>query len=179
MKSQNKEFAKLGLVVVLAIMLIYMLLCIQFENLVVPFAIMLSVPLCSLGILLALFITATPFSVMAGVGCLLLVGIAVKNGILLIENTLRSRAAGMEREQALLHACPARLRPILITALAAMLGMFPIAVRGRGGELEAPMAIAVIGGLFVSTALTLFVVPMAYLVLDDLENRFFKPGGHA
>ena len=174
MKSQSAEFARLWLAGGLAVMLIYMLLCIQFENLVVPLSIMLSVPLCTMGIVLALFLTGTPFSVMSGVGCLLLVGISVKNGILLIENTLQARDRGLDRESALLEACPTRLRPILITALAAMLGMVPIALRGRGGELEAPMAITVIGGLFVSTLLTLVVVPMAYLLLDDLEMRFFK-----
>ncbi|ODT81413.1 hypothetical protein ABS71_00415 [bacterium SCN 62-11] len=174
MKSQSAEFARLWLAGALAIMLIYMLLCIQFENLIVPLSIMMSVPLCTMGIVLALFLTGTPFSVMSGVGCLLLVGISVKNGILLIENTLQARDRGMSREDALLEACPTRLRPILITALAAMLGMVPIAMRGRGGELEAPMAITVIGGLFVSTMLTLVVVPMAYLLLDDFEQRFFK-----
>lgn len=172
MKEQEGEFATLGFVVILAIVLIYMLLAIQFENLIVPLSILLSVPLCLTGIVLALFLTATPFSVMAGVGCLMLVGIAVKNGILLVENTLQQRKAGLDREEALLKACPARLRPILITALAAVLGMLPIAMAGRGGELEAPMAIAVIGGLLASTALTLFVVPLAYLMLDDLESRF-------
>lgn len=174
MKAQSAEFARLWLAGALAVMLIYMLLCIQFENLIVPLSIMMSVPLCTMGIVLALFLTGTPFSIMAGVGCLLLVGISVKNGILLIENTLQARDRGLEREAALLEACPTRLRPILITALAAMLGMVPIALRGRGGELEAPMAITVIGGLFVSTMLTLVVVPMAYLLLDDFEQRFFK-----
>ena len=177
MKAQNAEFGRLWLAGGLAVMLIYMLLCIQFENLVIPLSIMMSVPLCTLGIVLALFLTGTPFSVMSGVGCLLLIGISVKNGILLIENTLQARDRGLDREAALLEACPTRLRPILITALAAMLGMVPIAMRGRGGELEAPMAITVIGGLFVSTVLTLVVVPMAYLLLDDLEERFFKKRG--
>ncbi|MBX3169923.1 MAG: efflux RND transporter permease subunit [Candidatus Eremiobacteraeota bacterium] len=174
MKAQSAEFGRLWLAGALAVMLIYMLLCIQFENLIVPLSIMMSVPLCTMGIVLALFLTGTPFSVMSGVGCLLLVGISVKNGILLIENTLQARDRGLDREAALLEACPTRLRPILITALAAMLGMVPIAMRGRGGELEAPMAITVIGGLFVSTLLTLVVVPMAYLLLDDFERRFFK-----
>ena len=177
MKAQGAEFGRLWLAGGLAVMLIYMLLCNQFENLVVPLSIMMSVPLCTMGIVLALFLTGTPFSIMSGVGCLLLIGISVKNGILLIENTLQARDRGLDREAALLEACPTRLRPILITALAAMLGMVPIAMRGRGGELEAPMAITVIGGLFVSTVLTLVVVPMAYLLLDDLEERFFKKRG--
>lgn len=168
MKRQSGEFQKLLFAGVLAVVLIYMLLCIQFENVVVPLSILLSVPLCFIGVVLSLFLTAIPFSVMAGVGCLLLVGIAVKNGILLIENTLQARARGMSREAALLHACPERLRPILMTAFAAILGMTPIAMRG---ELEAPMAVAVIGGLFASTMLTLLVVPLAYVLFDNLETR--------
>lgn len=168
MKKQNEEFSKLAFAAALAVVLIYMLLCIQFESIVVPFSIILCVPLCILGVVLSLFLTATPFSVMAGVGCLLLIGIAVKNGILLIENTLQSIDAGMPRREALLHACPERLRPIFMTAFSAILGMVPIAVRGA---LEAPMAVAVIGGLFASTLLTLLIVPMAYVVIDDLQLR--------
>lgn len=171
MVTQAREMRTLGFAVGMAIVLIYMLLAIQFESLIVPLSIMLSVPLCASGVVLALFLSGTPFSIMAGIGCLMLVGIAVKNGILLVENTIQARGRGVPREQALLEACPTRLRPILITALAAVLGMVPIALRGRGGELEAPMAIAVIGGLLASTCLTLFVVPLAYLLFDDLEAR--------
>lgn len=175
MKAQSGEFTKLAFAGALAVVLIYMLLCIQFENLLVPLAILLSVPLCVIGVILSLFLAAIPFSVMAGVGCLLLVGIAVKNGILLIENTLQARERGMKREEALLHACPERLRPILMTAFAAILGMIPIAARG---ELEAPMAVAVIGGLFASTMLTLIIVPLAYTLLDDFQRRVQGRGGN-
>jgi HAE1 family hydrophobic/amphiphilic exporter-1 len=175
MKRQQGEFQKLAFAGALAVVLIYMLLCIQFENLVVPLSILLCVPLCILGVILSLFLAAIPFSVMAGVGCLLLIGIAVKNGILLIENTLQARERGMSREEALLFACPERLRPILMTAFAAILGMIPIALRG---ELEAPMAVAVIGGLFASTMLTLLIVPMAYILLDNLEQRWHIWRGH-
>lgn len=169
MKQQSGEFQKLLFAGILAVVLIYMLLCIQFESVVIPLSILLSVPLCVIGVVLSLFLTAIPFSVMAGVGCLMLVGIVVKNGILLVENTLQARARGMSREEALLHACPERLRPILMTAFAAILGMIPIALRG---ELEAPMAVAVIGGLFASTMLTLLVVPLAYVMFDNLEMRW-------
>ncbi len=173
MKRQSGEFQKLAFAGALAVVLIYMLLCIQFENVIVPLSILLSVPLCIVGVVLSLFLAAIPFSVMAGVGCLMLVGIAVKNGILLIENTLQARETGMSREDALLHACPERLRPILMTAFAAILGMIPIALRG---ELEAPMAVAVIGGLFASTMLTLLVVPLAYVMFDNLETRWRQRG---
>ncbi len=169
MKAQGQEFRKLAFSIILAVILVYMLLAIQFEDLFIPLSIILSVPLCIVGVILALFLTNTPFSIMAGVGCLLLIGIAVKNGILLIENTLQAREAGRERTDALLYACPERLRPILITAFSAILCMVPVAIKG---ELEGPMAVAVIGGLLASTLLTLFIVPAAYILLDDLRSRF-------
>ncbi|MFA5506481.1 MAG: efflux RND transporter permease subunit [Vulcanimicrobiota bacterium] len=171
MKAEGAEFNRLAFAALLAVVLIYMVLCIQFEDLVVPLSIMLTVPLCISGVILAVFLTAVPFSIMAGVGALLLIGIAVKNGILLIENTLQARDAGMEREAALLKACPERLRPIFITAFSAILAMVPVALKG---ELEAPMAVAVIGGLLASTMMTLLVVPSAYLILDNFRSRYFQ-----
>jgi hydrophobic/amphiphilic exporter-1 (mainly G- bacteria), HAE1 family len=170
-KAEGREFNRLGFAAVLAMVLIYMVLCVQFEDLIVPLSIMLTVPLCTSGVILAVFLTAVPFTIMAGVGALLLIGIAVKNGILLIENTLQSRDAGMNREEALLKACPERLRPIFITAFSAIFAMIPIAMKG---ELEAPMAVAVIGGLLASTMMTLLVVPCAYLILDDFRSRHFQ-----
>ncbi len=169
MKSEGQEFTNLAFAAALAVVLIYMVLCIQFEDLIIPLSIMLTVPLCVSGVVFAVFLTATPFTIMAGVGCLLLIGIAVKNGVLLIENTLQARDAGLERQEALLEACPERLRPVLITALSAILAMVPIALKG---ELEAPMAVAVIGGLLASTFMTLLVVPTAYVILDDWRSRF-------
>lgn len=171
MKSEGQEFRNLSYACLLAVVLIYMVLCIQFEDLFVPLSIMLTVPLCVSGTILAIFLSALPFSIMAGVGALLLIGIAVKNGILLIENTLQARDQGMGREEALLKACPERLRPIFITAFSAILGMVPIAIRG---ELEAPMAVAVIGGLLASTLMTLLVVPISYLIIDDFRSRFLE-----
>ena len=171
MKNQGQEFRNLIFAAVLAVVLIYMVLCIQFEDLVVPLSIMLTVPLCVSGVILAIFISAVPFSVMAGVGALMLIGIAVKNGVLLIENTLQKRETGMDREAAILKACPERMRPVFITAFSAILAMIPIMVKG---ELEAPMAVAVIGGLFASTMMTLLVVPTAYLILDDFRSKFSK-----
>ena len=171
MKNQGQEFRNLIFAAVLAVVLIYMVLCIQFEDLVVPLSIMLTVPLCVSGVILAIFISAVPFSVMAGVGALMLIGIAVKNGVLLIENTLQKRETGMDREAAILKACPERMRPVFITAFSAILAMIPIVVKG---ELEAPMAVAVIGGLFASTMMTLLVVPTAYVILDDFRSKFSK-----
>ena len=171
-KRQAEEFAGMGLAVLLAIGLIYMLLASQFESFVHPFTVLLSVPLASTGVILALFLTGRSFGLTAFIGVLMLVGIVVKNGILLVDYTNVLRGRGMMRDEALLTAGPTRLRPILMTASAAVFGMLPIALAlGKGSEVQAPMATAVIGGLITSTFLTLFVVPAFYSVMDDLSGR--------
>ncbi len=156
----------------LAICLIYMLLAAQFESFVHPLTILLSVPLAVTGVILALFLTGRSFGLTAFIGALMLVGIVVKNGILLVDYTNQLRRRGMERNEAVLTAGPTRLRPILMTASAAVLGMLPLALAlGRGSETQAPMATAVIGGLITSTLLTLLVVPTVYTIFDDLAAR--------
>ena len=170
-KRQAEEFAGLGLAVFMAIALIYMLLASQFNHFLHPLTILLSVPLAITGVCLGLFLTGRSFGLTAFIGVLLLVGIVVKNGILLVDYTNHLRKEGLEREEAILRAGPTRLRPILMTASAAILGMLPIAC-GLGSEIQAPMATAVIGGLATSTVLTLFVVPCVYSGLDDLVNIF-------
>jgi HAE1 family hydrophobic/amphiphilic exporter-1 len=170
-KRRHEEFSGLGLAVALAIGLIYMLLASQFEAFLHPLTILLTVPLAGIGMLLALFVTDRAFGLTAFVGALMLVGIVVKNGILLVDYTNHLRRQGLSQREALLRAGPTRLRPILMTASAAILGMLPIATGlGRGSEVQAPMATAVIGGLATSTFLTLFVVPVAYSLLDDLAK---------
>lgn len=174
-KRTAEEFAGMGLAIVLAIGLIYMLLASQFESFLHPFTILLTVPLAATGVALALFLTGRSLGLTAFIGILMLVGIVVKNGILLVDYTNRLRARGLPRDQALLQAGPTRLRPILMTASAATLGMLPIATGiGKGAEVQAPMATAVIGGLITSTVLTLFVVPVVYSLLDDLASRLQK-----
>jgi HAE1 family hydrophobic/amphiphilic exporter-1 len=167
-----QEFANLGLAVFLAVGLIYMLLAAQFESLVYPFIVLLTVPLAGAGVILALFLTGRTFGLTAFIGLLMLVGIVVKNGILLVDYTNLLRRRGMPRDEAVLTAGPTRMRPILMTASAAILGMLPLALAlGRGSEVNAPMATAVIGGLATSTFLTLFVVPTVYTLLDDLALK--------
>ncbi len=167
-KRRADEFGGMGLAVILAIGLIYMLLASQFESFIHPLTILLSVPLVGSGVILALFLSDRSFGLTAFVGLLMLVGIVVKNGILLVDYTNTLRARGMKREDALLTAGPTRLRPILMTACAAVLGMLPLALGlGDGSEVQAPMATVVIGGLLTSTILTLFVVPAVYSLLDD------------
>jgi hydrophobic/amphiphilic exporter-1 (mainly G- bacteria), HAE1 family len=168
-KRTAEEFGGMGIAVLLAIGLIYMLLASQFESFIHPLTILLSVPLAATGVILGLFITGRSFGLTAFIGVLMLVGIVVKNGILLVDYTNVLRRRGVPRNEAVLTAGPTRLRPILMTASAAMLGMLPLAMAlGKGSEVQAPMATAVIGGLATSTLLTLFVVPTVYTVLDDL-----------
>ena len=168
-KRRAEEFGGMWLAVILSIGLIYMLLASQFESLIHPLTILFSVPLAATGVILALFLTGRSFGLTAFIGILMLVGIVVKNGILLVDYTNVLRGRGLKREEALLRAGPTRLRPIMMTASAAMLGMLPLALAlGKGSEIQAPMATAVIGGLATSTVLTLFVVPTVYTVFDDI-----------
>ncbi|MBI3948047.1 MAG: efflux RND transporter permease subunit [Armatimonadetes bacterium] len=181
-KRQAQEFAGMGLAIILAILLIYMLLAAEFESFVHPFTVMLSVPLSTVGVALALFLSGRSFGLTAFIGLLMLVGIVVKNGILLVDYTNLLRARGLSRNEAVLRAGPTRLRPILMTSSASVLGMLPMAIAmGEGTEMQAPMATAVIGGLITSTFLTLLVVPTVYTLLDDvagfLRRRRQKAGG--
>ena len=170
--QRDKDFSGLGLAVFLAIALIYMLLATQFESFVYPLIVLVSVPLCAIGLVLALFLTNRAFGMTAFIGLLMLIGIVVKNGILLVDYTNQLRERGMSRDEAILTAGPTRLRPILMTTLAAILGMLPLAIGiGSGSEMYVPLATAVIGGLATSTMLTLFVVPTVYTIFDDLIAR--------
>jgi len=177
-KQRKDEFAGLGLAVGMAIALIYMLLASQFESFVYPLTVLVSVPLSSIGVVLSLFLTGRSFGLTAFIGLLLLIGIVVKNGILLIDYTNQLRKRGLNRDEAVLTASPTRLRPILMTTSAAILGMLPLALAlGKGSETQAPLATAVIGGLTTSTILTLFVVPVVYTLFDDLGSFFQKKRG--
>ena len=152
-----------------------MLLATQFESLLYPLVILSSAPLSISGVLVGLFLTSRAFGITAFIGLLMLIGIVVKNGILLVDYTNQLRGRGMKRDEAILTASPTRLRPILMTSLAAILGMIPIALAlGRGSETQAPLATAVVGGLITSTLLTLFVVPCVYTLFDDLQRRMTK-----
>lgn len=171
-KMMQESFSSLGFALLMGILLVYMVMASQFESLFHPFVIMFTIPLAVIGVVLAFIITGKTFGVTALIGVILLAGIVVKNGIVLVDyiNTLRRR--GLSREEAILQAGPVRLRPVLMTALAAMLGMLPLGIgAGEGGELDSPLAVAVIGGLFVATFLTLIVIPVVYTVLEDLVER--------
>lgn len=174
-KQKAEEFSGLGVSVLLAIALIYMLLASQFESFIYPLIVLCSVPLAVIGVVLALFLTDRSFGLTAYVGILMLIGIAVKNGILLVDYTNHLRGEGQPRDEAILNAGPTRLRPILMTSLCAIFGMLPLALGiGASSELQAPLATAVVGGLFSSTVMTLFVVPVVYTLFDDMARRFRK-----
>ncbi len=162
--QQNDTFSSLYLIVLLAIILIYMLLASQFESVLHPLVIMASVPLSITGVVVALMLTQRSFGLTAFIGVLMLVGIVVKNAILVVEFTNQLRERGYSPREAVLHAAPLRLRPILMTTLASVGGMLPIALGlEAGSQTQAPLGTVVIGGLLCSTMLSLVVVPTLYL----------------
>jgi HAE1 family hydrophobic/amphiphilic exporter-1 len=155
--------------ILLAIILIFLILASQFESLTQPLAIMLSLPLSLIGVLIALLLTGDTLNMMSLIGVILLMGLVTKNAILLVDNANERRSAGKDRRTALIEAGHVRLRPIIMTTMAMIFGMLPIALAlGEGGGFRAPMARAVIGGLITSTMLTLIVVPVAYTYLDSI-----------
>ena len=170
-EQQEKTFGGLTLAFLLAIILVYMVMASQFQSLVDPFIIMFTVPLGVVGVLWALFLTKTTLSVTSFEGIIVMVGIVVSNGILLVDYTNRLRKRGVELHEAVILAGRTRLRPILMTTLATILGLMPLAM-GLGGESsQAPLAIAVIGGLTVSTILTLLFVPTLYTIFEEKFKR--------
>jgi len=162
-EDQQESFADLGLLLVLIIILVYIVMASQFESLRSPFIIMLTLPFAFTGVFLALFITGTTLNLISMIGAVMLVGIVVKNGIVLIDyiNLLRDR--GMSLMQAVVAGGKSRLRPVLMTTLTTILGMLPLAIGiGEGAEIWRPMGVAIIGGLTVSTMLTLVLMPVVY-----------------
>lgn len=169
--GQNEEmrvsFNSLRLALLLAIFLVYLVLASQFESFIHPLIVILSIPLALAGVTPALFITGSNISVVVFIGVILLAGIVVNNAIVLIDRVNQLRESGMAKEQAVMEAGHSRLRPIMMTTLTTVLGLIPLAIGlGEGAEVRAPMAITVIGGLSVSTLLTLVVIPVAYCVMD-------------
>ncbi|MEO0972010.1 MAG: efflux RND transporter permease subunit [Pseudomonadota bacterium] len=173
--GQNEEmeasFASMRFALLMAVFLVYLVMASQFESLIHPFVILLTVPLALIGAVGALAATGTSINVVALIGVIMLVGIVVNNAIVLVDYINQARSKGMAREEAILEAGKARLRPILMTTATTALGLAPMALGlGEGAEIRAPMAITVIGGLLVATMLTLVVVPVVYSLLD--RKRF-------
>jgi HAE1 family hydrophobic/amphiphilic exporter-1 len=162
----------------LAIFLVYLVMASQFESLLHPFVIMFSIPLALVGAVLALKITFTPLSVVVFIGLIMLAGIVVKNAIVLIDRVNQLREEGVEKIAAIMQAAESRLRPISMTTLCTLLGFMPLAITwGDGNEVRSPMAIAVIGGLLVSTLLTLVVIPVVYTLLDRRSDAVYRERG--
>ena len=154
----------------LAVIFIYLILASQFGSFTHPLAIMLSLPLSLVGVAITLYLTGDTLNIMSMIGLIMLMGLVTKNAILLVDFTNQGRAEGLSRHQALLRAGTTRLRPIVMTTLAMIFGMLPLAFAiGAGAEMRAPMARAVIGGLITSTLLSLLVVPVVYTFLDDFR----------
>ena len=166
-----EAFANIFKALILAVIFIYMLLASQYGSFTDPLSIMLSLPLSLIGAIIGL--TGQSLSIMSLIGIVLLMGLVTKNAILLIDFVKQLRAEGMPRSEAILHAGPIRLRPILMTTFAMVFGMLPLALGfGPGAELRAPMARAAIGGIISSTLLTLVVVPVVYTLIDDFVGLF-------
>jgi HAE1 family hydrophobic/amphiphilic exporter-1 len=176
---QNMEETKgyVAEAIILAVIFIYIILASLFGSFIQPLAIMLALPLSFLGVSIALLLTKGTLNVMSMIGIIMLMGLVTKNGILLIDFVNQRRAAGASRLDAILESGRIRLRPIIMTTVAMIFGMLPLAFAlGEGAEQRAPMARAVIGGLITSTLLTLFVVPAMYTVLDDAAERLRSRG---
>ncbi|MFA6092686.1 MAG: efflux RND transporter permease subunit [Elusimicrobiota bacterium] len=177
-KTFRESFQSLLFALILGIFVSYMVLGSQFNSFVHPLTVLLALPFSISGAFIALWITGTSLNLYSFIGLILLMGIVKKNSILLVDFTNQRRAEGLEIRQALLEACPVRLRPILMTSISTIAAAVPPALAlGPGAETRIPMAVAVIGGVLVSTLLTLLVVPCAYSLMSRLER--IKPIGPA
>jgi len=166
-EEMQDSFKSMQFALALAVFLVYLVMASQFESLIHPFVILFTIPLALIGAILALFITGTTINIVAFIGVIMLAGIVVNNAIVLVDLINQLRAQGKERLEAILEAGTARLRPILMTSLTTTLGLLPMAMGfGEGSEVRTPMAITVIGGLTVSTLLTLVVIPVVYSLMD-------------
>jgi HAE1 family hydrophobic/amphiphilic exporter-1 len=169
----SKSFMWLGIALVGAIFLVYMVMASQFESLRHPFIIMFSLPLSFIGVAWMLFITGTTLSINSLIGVIVLAGIVVNNAIILVDYTNLLRARGLQLEEAVVTAARTRRRPILMTACTTILAMTPMALGlGEGSELNSPMARSVIGGLAASTVLTLVIIPVVYMSFEKFMERF-------
>jgi hydrophobe/amphiphile efflux-1 (HAE1) family protein len=175
MKTLDEQVSAFAVALVLAILFIYMVLASQFESFKHPYTILLSVPLAIVGALITLRLMGSYISMAAMIGFILLIGLVAKNAILLVDGALQNMRAGDDIYTAMLKAGPRRLRPILMTSSAMAIGMVPTAIgRGLGSEFRSPMAMSVIGGVVMSTFLTLFVVPIAFIFFEEAEAKLRK-----
>jgi HAE1 family hydrophobic/amphiphilic exporter-1 len=176
-QGMNESFKSFGQGFILAFILLYLILTAQFRSFVDPFLILLAIPMGFIGVLIILPLTGSTLNVMSLMGVLMLIGIAGSNSILIVDFAHRLRQQGLSVRDAVISACRVRLRPILMTSLATIIGMIPMALKmGTGSEQYAPMARAIIGGLTSSVILTVFIVPAAYLLVYGRKERQQKTG---
>ena len=175
MEDQQESFSDMGMLLILILMLVYIVMAAQFESLRYPFIIMFSIPFAFVGFILSLFITGETINLMSLIGAIMLVGIVVKNGIVLVDYINLNRERGMGISQAVILGGKSRLRPVLMTSMTTILGMVPMSLGiGEGSELWQPMGIAIVGGLTVSTLVTLVIIPMVYCVFASREVKSYR-----
>lgn len=171
-EMMDDTFKTMVMAMITGVLFIFFVLAALFESYIYPFSIMLAIPMAVVGAIMGLLVLGSDLSLMSMIGMILLMGLATKNGILLIDFTRQERERGVARDDALQSAAQIRMRPIIMTSMAMIMGMLPLALGlGPGGEVRAPMAHAIIGGLFTSTLLSLVVVPVIYSLLDDLKVK--------
>ena len=174
-EKREESMSSLSFALLLSVILVYMVLASQFESLIHPFTILLTIPMAVVGSILAFFIFGKTLNMMAIIGIIMLVGIAVNDSIILIDRILQLRKEGMERVEAILQAGQQRIRPIIMTSLTTILALLPLTLGfGESSSLRSPMALAVIGGLITSTLLTLVVIPCMYEVIEEIRDRMRK-----
>jgi len=174
-KNQADAFGSLGLALITAVMLVYLIMVALYESLIYPFVVLFSIPVALIGALLALALSMETLNIFSIIGVIMLLGLVSKNAILIVDFTNQLKSEGRTAKEALVEAGKERLRPILMTTFAMILGMLPIATAaGAGSEIKNGMAWVIIGGLTSSMILTLFVVPSVYMIIENLINRFQK-----
>jgi HAE1 family hydrophobic/amphiphilic exporter-1 len=174
-EKRQESMSSLGFALLLSIVLVYMVLASQFESLIHPFTILLTIPLAVVGTVLIFFIMGKTLNIMAAIGIIMLVGIAVNDSIILVDRINQLIKDGLDRKSAIIQAGQQRIRPILMTSLTTILALLPLTIGfGESASLRSPMALAVIGGLVTSTLLTLVVIPCVYDVFDRFKNLFTR-----
>lgn len=174
-EQRQESMNSLMFALVLSIILVYMVLASQFESLLHPFTILLTIPLAVVGAILLFFITGTTINMMGVIGIVMLVGIAVNNSIILVDRINQLKQSGVELTDAIVQAGQQRIRPIIMTSLTTILALLPLTLGfGDGASLRSPMAIAVIGGLLTSTLMSLMVIPCVYYILEQTKRKLLK-----
>jgi HAE1 family hydrophobic/amphiphilic exporter-1 len=173
---QGEAFGQLTMALVIAIGLVYLVMVLFFGSLSTPFVIMFSLPLAAIGSFLALWLTGRPFGISAMIGILMLVGIVVTNAIVLLDMVEQHKRLGFSTYESLIYGGRIRVRPILMTAIATIIALIPLALSSGGSLIAAELGTVVIGGLFTSTMLTLIVVPVVYSILDSIRHRITRRG---